>query len=106
MNLIPSRNAAEIGFLLAVAFMTAAVNLDWKHYVRYFVGRTPEFGSIRVRVLRWAFLVAFVGSFGQLWLAAFSTPRVEQELPATIIVTAGVLLAFAIIDCLFRFLWR
>lgn len=106
MNLVPSSNAAEMGFLLAVAFMTAAVNLDWKHYVRYFVGRTPEFGSIRVRVLRWAFLVAFLGSFGQFGLAAFSTPHVGQELPATIVVAAGVLLAFAVIDCLFRFLWR
>ena len=48
---MPSNNAAQIGFLLAVVLITAAVNLDWKHYVRYFVGRTPEFGTVRVRML-------------------------------------------------------
>ena len=106
MNLAPSSNAAEIGFLSAVTFITAIVNLDWKHYVRYFVGRTPEFGAVRVRMLRWVFLVAFLGSVGQFGLAAFSMAQVGQELPGAIVVAGGILLVFAVIDSLFRFLWR
>lgn len=106
MNLAPSSNAAEIGFLLAVTLITAVANLDWKHYVRYFLGRMSEFGSVRVRVLRWAFLASFFGSLVQFGLAASSTPQIGQELPGTIVVAAAILLAFAIIDSLFRFLWR
>jgi hypothetical protein len=106
MHQAPTSNSAEFGFLLAVTVITAIFNLNWRHYIRYFLGRTPEFGSIRVRIFRWAFLAAFLGSLGQFGLAAFSGPHTGQELLGTLVVAAGALLAFALIDGLFRLLWR
>ncbi len=106
MNLAPTSNSAEFGFLLAVTVITAIFNLNWRHYIRYFLGRSPEFGSTRARVLRWAFLAAFVGSLSQFGLAAFSESHSGEDLLATLVVAAGVLLAFALIDGLFRLLWR
>src|SRR6185312_1901621 len=98
--------AAEVGFLLATTIITAAINLHWRHYVRYFIGRYPEYGSRKVRILRLAFFLAFLSSAAQFVLSIFSEAGIDGHVVSILGVAVLTLVAFALIDGLFRILWK
>ena len=106
MTFPSSSNAAEAGFLLALTIITGILNLNWNHYIRYFVGQEPQLGTTRVRVIRWGFLLVFLISLSQLGFASVAFEHSGRELGGAIIVAVATFLAFAIIDGFFRFLWR
>lgn len=99
-------NAAETGFLAAITIIAGILNLNWKHYIRYFVGRDRQLGTTRVRIIRWGFLLVFLSSLCQFGFSLFALEHSGRELGGSIIVASGTLLAFAVIDGFFRLLWR
>jgi len=98
--------AAEVGFLLATTIITAAINLHWRHYIRYFIGRYPEYGSRKVRILRLAFILAFLSSVAQFVLSVFSEVGISEHVVSILEVAILTLVAFVLIDGLFRILWK
>jgi hypothetical protein len=91
----------QAGFLLALIVATLAFNLDWRHYVRYWVWKN---GSLRrVRLLRLMFLAGFLGSaikFLNLLFRSSLSPGL-----AYLVVDALVFLSLlGIIDLIVR--WR
>ena len=91
----------EAGFLLALIVMTLALNLDWRHYVRYWTRKRGP--SRTVRLLRLMFLAGFLGStikFLSLLFGSSASPRL-----AYLAFDALVLLSLlGIIDLIAR--WR
>jgi hypothetical protein len=52
-----------MGFSLASVVISLFWNLDWRHYVRYWVRRDPPYSAILEFVFRAFFLVSFLGAF-------------------------------------------
>ena len=106
MNLMPNDNSAELGFLLAITVISAIVSYDWKHYVKYFVGRSPVYGSKKVLLIRWLFFIVFLASFVQMMISAVSNLNSVDEFFGVFGVAIITFGSFALIDGVFRFLWK
>ena len=91
------------GFALMMVAVALLWNLDWRHYARYWLGRSPS--ARWVRIVRIFLLLNFIGSLSnlldQLHKGAFA------EGLAWILLDAVLFAAiFLCCDGVFRFFWR
>jgi hypothetical protein len=95
---------AELGFVLAAVVISAAWNVDWRHYVRYWIGRRYDAQGTAVRVLKIFFAVSFIAA---LYGLIETLVEFDRGLNGWIIASIhGLIFAavFFAIDVLFR--WR
>jgi hypothetical protein len=51
-----------LGFMLCCVILSIVITLDWRHYIRYYVGRHSEYGKRREGVFRLFWLLCLISS--------------------------------------------
>lgn len=100
----PLTNHIRLGFILAVLLIAALWNINWQHYIRYWLHSGPPYQRSWEVAFRLFFAVSLVGAVWQFIREATLTPRSLQDWTAASIDGALVVGAFLLIDAFFR--WR
>jgi hypothetical protein len=90
--------------MLAVLLIVALLNINWRHYIRYWLRSGPPYRRSWEVAFRLFFAVSFVGAVWQLIREAILIPGSIQDWTAAGIDGALVVGVFLLMDAFFR--WR
>ena len=69
----------NLGFAFAAVFITLCWNLDWQHYMRYWIRRGPPYGRYWQWGFRAFFLTNFVGAVVYLVQEILHKHRIAKD---------------------------
>jgi hypothetical protein len=98
-------NSIEVGASLAFTTITGVWNLDWRHYVRYWAGKSPNYGGRLVLALRVFVALSLIGSVLQLYRSVRSHSWDLQDVGFALMDAAALCVTFAAMDGIFRLAW-
>jgi hypothetical protein len=97
-----STQDAYRAFVIALTIISIAFNLDWKHYVRYWMGRTPNYKGGTVIVIRLIFLAVAINGIRGCIRLALPGNWSPSDIKYTIGIAAMMVLAGLLVDIPFR----
>lgn len=94
-----------LGGAITFVIVATALNLDWRHYIRYWVGPTRRYSRQTSIVFRVIFFAIFLASIHQLFKQAAASAPSLSDAPY-IAIDAIVFLAIGLaMDGIFRSIW-
>jgi hypothetical protein len=102
---MPNPDNELLGLVLAATLLAIPLNLDWRHYCRYWIGRRIPNRLVEI-IFRSFFLLLFVGSLEGLVRAVLDTPRTTSDYGYAILFSSPFMLFFIIADHFFRRYFR
>ncbi len=100
----PNLDRIGLGFLFAAFLMTLCWNLDWRHYIRYWLRREPPYARYWEIGFRLFFAANLIGSTIGLVQKIAERPRASADYGYAGLVGLLVFGIFAAVDIFFR--WR
>lgn len=102
----PVLNHMNLGFAFAAVFITLCWNLDWQHYMRYWIRRGPPYGRYWQWGFRAFFLANFVGSTVFLVQQILSKPWTARDYELSLMNSLIWIGFFVVADRCFRWWLR
>ncbi len=103
----PARDQMDLGFAFAAVIITLCWNLDWRHYIRYWVGRGPVHGAYWEWGFRTFFLATLIGSVFYLIQRILGKHRLAKDYGHAALDSLIWVGFFIVADGFFRWwLWR
>jgi len=98
---MPDSDIQALGLVLAATLLAIPLNLDWRHYCRYYIGRRVPNRLVEI-IFRTFFLLFFVGALVGLVSAIMDKPRTASEYGQAVLFSIPFMLFFIIADRFFR----
>jgi hypothetical protein len=100
----PAQDRVGLGFSFAALLISLCWNLNWKHYIRYWIRRDPPYTRLVSVGFRVFSLACLVGSSIQLARMILQKPRTIVDFEKAALCSLILLGFFGVADLIFR--WR
>src|SRR5258708_26635474 len=87
-----------LGSGIGLVVVALALNLDWRHYIRYWVGPSRQYSHKTAIVFRVGFLVVLLGTVWQFFRQAVAWPLAWQDAPYVIVDAVVFAALFFLVD--------
>jgi len=98
----PTQDRLSLGFSFAALLISLCWNLDWRHYIRYWIRRGPPYPRLVSIGFRLFFLACLAGSSIQLARMIFQKPRTIVDFEKAALYSLILLGFFGVVDMIFR----
>jgi hypothetical protein len=94
-----------LGTSLGFVLMALTFNLDWRHYIRYWVGPSRQYSRKTMIAFRVGFLVVLLFTLWQLFQQVAAGPLAFQDAPYVIVDAVLFAALFFLFDGIARLIW-
>lgn len=99
----PALARGSLGFAFAAVFITLCWNLDWQHYMRYWIRRGPPYGRYWQWGFRAFFLASFLGASSELVQQILNKSWTARDYESSLLGSLIWIGFFIVADGCFRF---
>lgn len=104
-SLVSQPQFMELGFFIATTVITLTWNINWRHYIRYWLGPGAPYQPWKRILMRGFFLVCLIGSAVQLVLEIVKLHPILNKLGVALFDAALIMAIFFALDIVFRWYW-
>lgn len=102
-SLISDSRLMELGFFIATTVIMLIFNINWRHYVRYWLGPRPPYSSSKLMLARGFFLICFVSSAIKLVSEIINLHPALKSLGVALFDASLIMGIFFALDAVLRF---